>query len=163
MKRTLHAEANTYLEDPEKYAAQAKAAMDHTARTNLEGILGTLSGNKCTAFEDCLVLSRKQFQSRFHDKIAQVRMHAIVNTCTCRRQLGRSGYTKYIRAHTMITESVYRAAHVHLPSGRAHEQRRTVLVAAEAVPKTSGVQSRGRGACVIHAGQRHPPRRDLQH
>ena len=52
--------------------------MDGTARTNLEAIRDTLSSNLCSTFEECLALSRRQFQTRFHDKIAQVciPMHA---------------------------------------------------------------------------------------
>jgi ubiquitin-activating enzyme E1 len=66
------AEANAYLEDPGKYASAARAAMDHTARTNLEAIMDTLARQRCTSIEDCIALARRQFQLRFHDKIAQL-------------------------------------------------------------------------------------------
>lgn len=60
----MHAEVNSFLEDPEKYLGAAKAAGDHTARTNLEAVADCLGASRCKTFEDCIALSRRQFEVR---------------------------------------------------------------------------------------------------
>jgi ubiquitin-activating enzyme E1 len=61
-----------YLKDPAAYAAAARRACDHTARVSLESIVDCLTRARCKTFDDCIVLSRRQFEERFHHKIAQL-------------------------------------------------------------------------------------------
>lgn len=62
------AEVNSFLEDPAKYLDTAKTAGDHTARTNLEAVADCLGTSRCQSFDDCITLSRQQFEVRHHPK-----------------------------------------------------------------------------------------------
>jgi ubiquitin-activating enzyme E1 len=65
------AEANSYLQDPEKYTSAMKQAGDGQARDQLEKVVSSLM-QRPTSFEDCIEHARKKFQSYFHDKIKQL-------------------------------------------------------------------------------------------
>jgi len=65
------AEANSYLQDPEKYSASMRQAGDGQARDQLEKVVSSLQ-RRPTSFEDCIEYARTQFQSYFHDKIKQL-------------------------------------------------------------------------------------------
>uniref|UniRef100_A0A7R9V7B7 E1 ubiquitin-activating enzyme n=1 Tax=Chlamydomonas euryale TaxID=1486919 RepID=A0A7R9V7B7_9CHLO len=66
-------EANTYLADPEKYAAAIRANPDAAAREQLEKAAELLVGESvCHTFEDCIKWARLRFQDLFHNRIAQL-------------------------------------------------------------------------------------------
>lgn len=60
------------MKDPAAYAAAARKAGDHTARVNLEAISDCLAASRCATFDDCIAISRRQFEERFNHKIAQL-------------------------------------------------------------------------------------------
>jgi ubiquitin-activating enzyme E1 len=67
-----YAEVLLYLKDPAEYAAAARKACDQTARVNLESIVDCLTKARCKSFDDCIAISRRKFEERFHHKIAQL-------------------------------------------------------------------------------------------
>lgn len=65
-------EANTYIQDPEKYVAAVKGSADAAAREQLEKVVEVLVTDRCKTFDDCIAWARHKFQDYFHNKIAQL-------------------------------------------------------------------------------------------
>lgn len=65
-------EANVYLADPAKYAAEVRASGDAQAREQLSKVVEVLSSERCSTFEECVAWARTKFQDFFHDRIAQL-------------------------------------------------------------------------------------------
>jgi ubiquitin-activating enzyme E1 len=61
-----------YFKDPAAYGAAARKACDHTARVSLESIVDCVTKARCKSFDDCIAISRRRFEERFHHKIAQL-------------------------------------------------------------------------------------------
>ncbi|BDA45843.1 Ubiquitin-activating enzyme E1 1 [Coccomyxa sp. Obi] len=65
-------EANAFLTDPAKYLAAVRQASDSAAREQLEKVVDVLETERCVTFDDCIAWARRNFQSQFHDRIAQL-------------------------------------------------------------------------------------------
>lgn len=55
-------EANSFLENPEKYLAAVRQASDAAAREQLENIVEVLITERCHTFEDCIAWARRIFE-----------------------------------------------------------------------------------------------------
>lgn len=65
-------DANSYLNDPEKYVQEAKHCNDATAKETLLRIIDAINAERCESFEDCIAWARAKFQQQFHDRIKQL-------------------------------------------------------------------------------------------
>lgn len=66
------ADANAFLDEPEKYRAKLAKQMDSSAKDQLEHVLLALTTERCQDFDACIRTARLKFESYFHDKIAQL-------------------------------------------------------------------------------------------
>lgn len=66
------AEANAFLENPEKYISDVRNSSDAAAREQLERVVEALVTERCATFEDAIAWARRKFQQQFHDRVAQL-------------------------------------------------------------------------------------------
>lgn len=66
------ADANAYLENPEKFVHDVTHSSDAAAKENLRGVFDALITDRCSTFEECIRWARLKFQSQFHDRIRQL-------------------------------------------------------------------------------------------
>lgn len=66
------ADANAYLENPEKYVQDVAHSSDAAAKENLKRVVDALITDICTDFENCIQWARMKFQQQFHDRIKQL-------------------------------------------------------------------------------------------
>lgn len=72
MMEKAPAEANIYLQDPEKYVKGLLDSGDAQAREQMSKVVEVLGEGRCTTFEECLQWARLKFQDYFHDRVAQL-------------------------------------------------------------------------------------------
>ncbi len=66
------ADANAYLENPEKFVHDVTHSSDAAAKENLKGVFDALITDRCSTFDECIRWARLKFQSQFHDRIRQL-------------------------------------------------------------------------------------------
>jgi ubiquitin-activating enzyme E1 len=66
------AEANLYLDNPEKYVQAIRQNPDAAAREQLEKVADLLVIDTVASFHDCIAWARLKFQDYFHNRIAQL-------------------------------------------------------------------------------------------
>ena len=66
------ADANAYLENPEKFVHDVTHSSDAAAKENLKGVVDALITDRCSTFEECIRWARLKFQAQFHDRIKQL-------------------------------------------------------------------------------------------
>ncbi len=66
------ADANAYLENPEKFVHDVTHSSDAAAKENLKGVFDALIADRCSTFDECIRWARLKFQSQFHDRIRQL-------------------------------------------------------------------------------------------
>jgi ubiquitin-activating enzyme E1 len=66
------ADANAYLENPEKYVHDVTHSSDAAAKENLKRVAEALIDDRCSTFDECIKWARTKFQTQFHDRIKQL-------------------------------------------------------------------------------------------
>lgn len=66
------ADANAYLDNPEKYVQDVAHSSDAAAKETLKRVVDALITDRCSEFEDCIQWARMKFQQQFHDRIKQL-------------------------------------------------------------------------------------------
>ena len=66
------ADANAYLENPEKFVNDVTHSSDAAAKENLKRVADALIADRCSTFDDCIRWARIKFQTQFHDRIRQL-------------------------------------------------------------------------------------------
>jgi len=64
-------EANTFLQNPEKYKDSSRSSGDAQSRDQMEKVVASLK-LRPPSFDACLEIARKKFQEYFYDKVAQL-------------------------------------------------------------------------------------------
>ena len=66
------ADANAYLDNPEKYVHDVTHSSDAAAKENLKRVVDALITDFCASFDECIHWARQKFQQQFHDRIRQL-------------------------------------------------------------------------------------------